>query len=111
MEVQVTLNGAWRVLGYITASYNTSHVTWTNFTMTADAATRSLMGKYPPTAARLKVTKGYFHLNAGSTLSVTAHGMELPQSSFSAEQASVDAGERDHRDDRHEQPGPVPSFT
>ena len=93
MEVQVTLNGVWRVLGYITASYNTSHVTWTNFTMTADAATRSLMGKYPPTAARLKVTKGYFHLNAGSTLSVTAT-MELDYltSSFSLSKASVDAG-------------------
>ena len=72
MEVQVQLNSQWCVLGYITASYTTSHVSWSNFTQTASAATLSLMGKYPPTDAQLKVTKGYFHFNAGSTLSVTA---------------------------------------
>ena len=72
MQVQVQLNGQWCVLGYITASFYASHTSWSNFTQTASAATLSLMGKYPPTDAQLKVTKGYFHFNSGSTLSVTA---------------------------------------
>lgn len=93
MEVQVTINGSWYVLGYITASFNASHVTWSNFTMTADAIARSLMGKYPPTGARLKVTKGYFHLNAGSTLSVTANmDLDYATSSLKLDKSSVAAG-------------------
>ena len=93
MQVRVQLNGQWCVLGYITASFYASHTSWSNFTQTASAATLSLMGKYPPTDAQLKVTKGYFHFNAGSTLSVTATmDLDYLTSSLTLNKSSCDAG-------------------
>ena len=93
MQVQVQLNGQWCVLGYITASFYASHTSWSNFTQTASAATLSLMGKYPPTDAQLKVTKGYFHFNSGSTLSVTATmDLDYLTSSLTLNKTSCDAG-------------------
>ena len=93
MQVRVQLNGQWCVLGYITASFYASHTSWNNFTQTASAATLSLMGKYPPTDAELKVTKGYFHFNAGSTLSVTATmDLDYLTSSLTLNKTSCDAG-------------------
>ena len=93
MQVQVQLNGQWCVLGYITASFYASHTSWSNFTQTASAATLSLMGKYPPTDAQLKVTKGYFHFNSGSTLSVTATmDLDYLTSSLALNKTSCDAG-------------------
>lgn len=93
MQVQVQLNGQWCVLGYITASYTATHTSWSNFTQTASAATLSLMGKYPPTDAQLKVTKGYFHFNSGSTLSVTATmDLDYVTSSLKLNKTSCDAG-------------------
>lgn len=93
MQVRVQLNGQWCVLGYITASFYASHTSWSNFTQTASAATLSLMGKHPPTDAELKVTKGYFHFNAGSTLSVTATmNLDYLTSSLTLNKTSCDAG-------------------
>lgn len=93
MEVQVMLSGSWHVLGSISAHHTASHITWSNFTMTADAQTRSLMGKVQPEKARLRVSRGYFHLNAGSTLSVTAMmALDYKTSSLKLSKTSVDAG-------------------
>ncbi len=93
MEVEVKLNNQWRVLGYITATFSTVHMNWSNFTQTASAATRNLMGKYPPTGARLHVVNGYFHLNSGSTLSVTASmDLDYQTSTLSLNKTSCDAG-------------------
>ena len=51
------------------------------------------MGKYPPTDAQLKVTKGYFHFNSGSTLSVTATmDLDYLTSSLALNKTSCDAG-------------------
>lgn len=73
MNIEAQINGTWYTLGYISvAKQEASHQTFSNFTPTADASLRSLMGKMPPTALRGKVDAGYFHLNAGSTLQLSA---------------------------------------
>lgn len=93
MEVQIELDGLWYVIGYITATKTTSHKSWSDFTSTAPGSTRSLMGKFAPTKARLKVTHGYFHLNSGSTLSRTATTeLDYATSSLKLDKTSVDAG-------------------
>lgn len=73
MNIEAQINGIWYTLGYISvAKQEASHQTFSNFTPMADASLRSLMGKTPPTALRGKVDAGYFHLNAGSTLQLSA---------------------------------------
>ena len=73
MNIEAQIGGTWYTLGYITVNGQVAtHQTFSNFTSTADAALRSLMGKTPPEALRGKVTEGYFHLNAGSVLQLSA---------------------------------------
>ncbi len=73
MNIEAQIGGTWYTLGYITVGGQlAAHQTFSNFTQTADAALRSLMGKTPPEALRGKVVEGYFHLNAGSVLQLSA---------------------------------------
>jgi hypothetical protein len=73
MNIEAQIGGTWYTLGYITVGGQVAtHQTFSGFTPTADAALRSLMGKTPPEALRGKVVEGYFHLNAGSVLQLSA---------------------------------------
>ena len=94
MDVEIQLNGTWCKIGYITVSGQVaSHQTFSNFTSSATDAVKSLMGKYAPAGGRLKVVKGYFHLNAGSTLSMTAEmALDYQTSTMALDKTSVDGG-------------------
>lgn len=95
MYIEIQLNGQWREIGYFTTTTRTgSHTSWSGFTPTANAETKSMMGKYAPTDARGKVTVGYWHLNGGATLTVTAT-MEIDYTNGTAalDKSAVNAGE------------------
>lgn len=94
MDVEIMLNNSWYKIGHITVSGQlASHQTFSNFTSTATASVKSLMGKYAPGGGRLKAAKGYFHLNAGSTLSMTASmSLDYQTSSLTLDKSSVDGG-------------------
>lgn len=73
MDIQILLNGVWYTIGYITVDgqYST-HQTFSGWTETASSEVKSLMGKVALAGVRGYVSQGYFHINAGSQINITA---------------------------------------
>jgi len=73
MNIEALLGSTWYTVGYITVDgQKATHQKFSNFTATADATLKSLMGKTALSGLRGKAVNGYFHLNTGSALSLSA---------------------------------------